>query len=156
MFFVFLTSLVNASSHTKCISLSNQKCKIQPTVINLHPNEYSQELHYYPFAVKLDKYVGSCSTLNDLSNRVCVKKTEASCECKCKFDERKCTWDQWWNNDKCRCDCKKHHICEKYYIWNPTTCSCETGKYLANIMDDSTITCDEIIQKTKTIPTNFN
>ena len=50
---------------------------MQPTLINLHPNEYNQELRYYPFAVKLDKRVGSCNTLNDLSNRVCVpKKTE--------------------------------------------------------------------------------
>ena len=38
----------------------------------LHPNEYSQEFHYYPFAVKLDRCVGSCNPLNDLSNKVCV------------------------------------------------------------------------------------
>ena len=36
-----------------------------------------------------------------------------SCECKCKFDERKCNSDQWWNNDKCKCECKKRHVCEK-------------------------------------------
>ena len=30
-------------------------CMIQPTLINLHPNEYSQKFHYYPFAVKLDR-----------------------------------------------------------------------------------------------------
>ena len=30
---------------------------IEPTLINLHPNEYSQEFHYYPFAVKLDRCV---------------------------------------------------------------------------------------------------
>ena len=35
-----------------------------------------------------------------------------SCECKCKFDVTKCKSNQWWNNDKCRCECKKH-ICEK-------------------------------------------
>ena len=29
-------------------------------------------LHYYPFAVKLGRYVGSCNTLIDLSNKVCV------------------------------------------------------------------------------------
>ena len=29
----------------------------------LHPNEYSEELHYYQFAVKLDRCVGSCNTL---------------------------------------------------------------------------------------------
>ena len=39
---------------------------------NLHPNKYSQELHYYSFTNKLDQYVGSCNTLNDLSNKVCV------------------------------------------------------------------------------------
>ena len=43
MFIVLLASLDNASSHTKCISLSSQKCEIQPTLINLHPNEYSHE-----------------------------------------------------------------------------------------------------------------
>ena len=26
-----------------------------------------------------------------------------SCECKCRFDGRKCNSDQPWNNDNCRC-----------------------------------------------------
>ena len=77
MFIGLLTGIVNGSNHTKCLSLSNQKCITQTTVINLHPNEYSQELHYYPFAAKVDRCVGSCNTLNDLSNKVCVpNKTE--------------------------------------------------------------------------------
>ena len=86
----------------------------KPILFNLHPNEYSQELRYYPFVVNLDRYVGSCSTLNDLSNKVCLpNKTEdlnlsmfnmitginepkiltkhTSCEYKCKFGGRK--WD---------------------------------------------------------------
>ena len=45
---------------------------IQPTLINLHPNEYSQAFHCYSFAVRLDRYVGSCNTLNDLSNKVWI------------------------------------------------------------------------------------
>ena len=40
------------------MSLSNQKCITQPILINLHPNKYSQEFHYYPFAVKLDRFAG--------------------------------------------------------------------------------------------------
>ena len=28
-----LISLVNSSSHTKCVSLSNQKCEIQPALL---------------------------------------------------------------------------------------------------------------------------
>ena len=96
---------------------------IQPALINLHLNQYSQELHYYPSAVKLDRCVGSCNTLNDLSNKVCVpNKTKdlyisifnmiaginkpktltklVSCKCKGKFDGRKYNSDQWWNYDK--------------------------------------------------------
>ena len=50
---------------------------IWPFLINLHPNECSQKLHYYPFTVKLDRSVGSCNTLNNLSNKLCVPyKTE--------------------------------------------------------------------------------
>ena len=124
MFIVLLTSIVNVSNHTNCVLLKNQKCMIQPTVINLHPDEYSQEFHYYPFSVKLKRDTGSCNTLNDLSNKVCIaNKTEdlnisvfniitgitesetltkhISCQCKCKFDGRSCDSDQWWNNDKC-------------------------------------------------------
>ena len=44
------------------MSLSNQKYKIQSTLFNLHPNEYNQELHYYPFAVKLDRCAGNFNT----------------------------------------------------------------------------------------------
>ena len=77
MFIVLLTSIINVSNHTKCVSLSNQNYEIQPTLINSHPNEYSQKLHYYQFEVNLDKCVGSCNTLNDLSNKACVQnKTE--------------------------------------------------------------------------------
>ena len=77
MFFVLISDIVNASNNTKCILSSNHKCLIQPTLINLHPNVYSQEFHYYPFSVKLDRCAGNCNTLNDLSNKVCVpNKTE--------------------------------------------------------------------------------
>ena len=90
-----------------------KKCEIQATLISLYPNGYSQELNYYLFAVKLDKCVGSCNTLNDLCNKVCVSiKTKdlnlsrfamisginelktltkkISCGCRCKFYGKKC------------------------------------------------------------------
>ena len=57
MFIVIVSSTVQASNHVKCVSLSNQNCMIQPSLINLHPNEYSQEFHYYSFSVKLDRCV---------------------------------------------------------------------------------------------------
>ena len=62
-------------------------------------------------------------------------------------------------NDKCRCECENleiHPVCQKDYTWNPTACSGENGNYSASIIDDSVITCHEIIEETKTISTNFN
>ena len=65
IFIGLLTGLVNGSNHTKFESSINQKCEIKPTLINLHPNKYSQ------------KFVGSCNSLNDLSDKVCLpNKTE--------------------------------------------------------------------------------
>ena len=101
------------------------------------------------FTVKLDRCTGSFNTLNYLFNKACVpNKTEGlnlsvfnmitginesktltkhiSCECKFKFDGRKCNSNQKWNNDKRRCECKnpeKHCVCEKDYICNPATYS---------------------------------
>ena len=78
-----------------------------------------------------------------------------SCECNCRFDERKCNSDQWWNNDRCWCKCKKRHVCEKNYIWNPATSSCENGNYLVIITDDSAIASADIM-KPYNKETNFN
>ena len=112
MFIIVLSNRLNASNRTKCVLLNNQKCEIQPTLIDLHPNEYTQDFHYYPFEVKLDRRTGSFNTLNDLSNnKACVlNKTkdinlsvfnmitgineskaltkDISYECKRKFDEQ--------------------------------------------------------------------
>ena len=116
--------------------------------------------------------------MNDLTNKVCapdktedlnlnvfnmitgINKSETLTkhilsECKCRSDGRKCNLDQWWNNDKCRCECKKRHAYEKDYVWNPSTWNCENGKYLASIMDDSVNMCDEVIESYDD-ETNFN
>ena len=82
-----------------------------------------------------------------------------SCECKCTFKGTKCDSDQWWNNNKCWCECIKRHICEKYYVCNTATCNYENGKYLASVLDDSAVSSDEIKEsykeETKAIPSNF-
>ena len=44
----------------------------QPVVTNLHLNEYRRGLRYNTFPIDLDRSMGICNTLNDLSNRVCV------------------------------------------------------------------------------------
>ena len=118
---------------------------------------------------KLDQCAGICNTLKGLSNKVHVpnkikdlnlsvfkmitgineSKTlmkHMSCECKSKFDGTKCDSKQWWNKDKFWCECKKHNTCANNSIWNPATWNCENGKYLASIMDDSLVICDEVIE----------
>ena len=47
-------------------------------------------------------------------------------------------------------------MCKKDYIWNPTTWSFENAKYLATITENSVITCDKIIEETKTLTVGFN
>ena len=71
--------------------------------------------------------------------------------------------NQKWNNDKCRCECKKYQIFEKAYIWNPASSSYKNSKYLASSIDNSLIICEEIIdaeansydEETKTVTTNL-
>ena len=46
IFIGLLTGLVHGANRTKCVSLNNQKWMIQLTLINLHPNECSQESNF--------------------------------------------------------------------------------------------------------------
>ena len=80
-----------------------------------------------------------------------------SCQCTFKFDSsRKSNSNRKWNNDKCQCEWKKHHVYEKDYIWNSATCGCNNDKHLASFIDYSLIACDEIKEEAKPIPTKFN
>ena len=124
-----LASIVNTPGNAKCISLNTQQCMTQPTFINLYPNEYIEGLRYYAFAANLNRGLGICNTLHDLSNKVCVpNKTEdlnmivfnmireineskmltkhISFECKCQLHGIKYTSNQKWNNEKCWRECK--------------------------------------------------
>ena len=40
--------------------------------------------------------------------------------------------------------------------WNPATCSCKNGKYLASIMNDSAIACDEVTESYDEQTKTFN
>ena len=42
---------------------------------------------------------------------------------------------------------------EKYYIWNHAACTCENGKYLESIIDNSVFTCGKVIEVSKTVLT---
>ena len=128
----------------------------------------SQECHYYSLAVKLERYVGSCNTLNGFSNKVYVpNKTEGSnrsnfnvitginesktltkyisCKFKVNLIEENVIQINCGIMINVDVSIKTSYIC-KNQIWKPSTCSCKNEKHLASIMDDSTITCDEVIE----------
>ena len=82
-------------------------------------------------------FVGSCNTLNSLSNKLLVpnKREDLNihvfnmitginqskilakhvCECKCKFDGRKCNSNQKWNNKKFRWNIKQNKNIYHYF-----------------------------------------
>ena len=37
---VYWTSTIDTSNHTRCVSLNNQKCIMQPALTNLHPKKF--------------------------------------------------------------------------------------------------------------------
>ena len=121
----------------------------EPTLIGLHPNEYSQEFYYYPSAVILDRCLESWNTylikcLLKLKRRFKSKSFQYDYRNKWIKNIRKAYYanvsvDLMEENViqinvgiTINVDAsvyKKQHICEKDYIWNPVTCSCENEIY---------------------------
>ena len=159
VFFTGLTILqtVNPLNVTsfKCISMTNQECKVRPEIVNVN----SDESVFYPFSIKTSKCSGSCNNINDPYAKMCVPdvvknlnvkvfnlmsrtnetrhiKWHETCKCKCRLDASVCNNKQRWNDDKCRCEFFNKGVCHKGYIWNSSNCecerdtSCDVGEYL--------------------------
>ena len=58
MFFGGNLSNVNS---LKCVSISNQECKVRPEIININSNNPS----FYPYSVDINKCNNSCNNIND-------------------------------------------------------------------------------------------
>ena len=118
--------------------------------------------------------MGICNTLNDLLidyvfqtkqkiwtwiitgiNKLKTLTRRISWKCKCKFDVSQCNLNQEWNNNKCWCESKNCQTCREDNSWNSSICICENSKYLGSIIDNSVITCDEIINATDSVSTNI-
>ena len=124
MFIKLLTSIESTCNHTRCISLSHQKWRTRPTLINLHPNEYSQELRYYSFAVNLDRCVGSYNTLDDLSNRVYVpNETEDWNLSIFNMVTRKIGSNALTKHISCKCECTMIDVGVSVKIWKSIVCT---------------------------------
>ena len=65
IFFGFNLSNVNL---WKCVSMSNQECKVRPKIININSNEPS----FSPYSVKIKKWSNSCNNKSDPYPRTCV------------------------------------------------------------------------------------
>ena len=133
----------------ECISVVNQECMPRPKILDV--NEGVGEALFYPY-VLINKYSGSCNTLDDPMAKMCVpnivKRINTkvynflmrlnetpnvlwykSCKCICQLNSSVCNKKQIWNSDTCRCDCNEDFAsiinCTKGYTWNPSTCKCQ-------------------------------
>ena len=131
--------------------MNNQDCKTRTKIININNNEPV----FYHFSINVNKCSGSCSNINDPYVKWCVpdvlkninvkvfnlmpwsnqtKHTEwhETCKYKCRLDASVFNNKQKWNEDKCRCECRKElsdkERCDKGFTWNPSNCNCECDK----------------------------
>ena len=56
----------------ECLSLINQECMPRPKILNV--NEGIGEALFYPCNVLVNKYSGSCDTLDNPMSKICVPK----------------------------------------------------------------------------------
>ena len=52
----------------KCVSRSDQECKIRPAIMNINSNEPL----FYPDSVLVKKFSGSCNDINNPFAKLCV------------------------------------------------------------------------------------
>ena len=143
----------------ECVSVIIEKCMSRPKIINLNADEPV----FYPRNIKINKCGGDCNNINDPMAKLCVPDIvrdmnikvfnliarinetrkvvwHETCKCVCRLTSAVWNDRQEWNENKYRCECKEDLInklvCDKGYMWNPSTCSCgydrycETGQYL--------------------------
>ena len=54
----------------ECLSVINQKCMSRPKILDV--NEGVGEALFYPYNVLVNKYSGSCNTLDEPMAKMCV------------------------------------------------------------------------------------
>ena len=136
----------------ECVSVINEKCMSRPQITDFNKNEPM----FYPLSIKVNKFSGDCNNINDPMAKLCVPNIvkdmnikvfnllarinetrkiiwHETCKCVCRLTSAICNDRQEWNENKCRCECKEDLVsklaCDKRYILNPSTCSCERDRY---------------------------
>ena len=164
------------------VSVINEKCMSRLKIINLNADEPV----CYPLSIKVNKCGGDCNNINDPMAKLCVPNIvkdmnikvfnllarinetrkilwHETCKCICRLTSAICNDRQECNENICTCKCKEDLVsklvCDKGYMWNPSTCSCvcdrycETGQYLdykncvcrKKIIDDLIEQCTSIV-----------
>ena len=121
---MYFGNLSNVNS-LECVSMKNQECKVRPEIVDINSNN----LIFYPFSIKINKFSGNCNNINDPYATICVPDTvkdlnvkvfnlmtltnetihikwHETCKCICRLDKIVCNSKQRWNEDKCRCNVK--------------------------------------------------
>ena len=145
-----LPGVNSLSAPLKCISVTNQKHKTRPEIININ----SEEPVFYPFSIKTSKCSGNCNNMNDPYAKMCVPdvikninvkvfnlisrtnetrhiKRHEKCKWQCRLDASVCNNKQRRNKDKCRCECEELNdkgVFDRGFIWNPSNRECECNK----------------------------
>ena len=66
----FSCNVLNVNS-LECVLMNNQECKIRQEIININTNEPV----FYPYSITINKFKGSCNTINDPYAKICVPDT---------------------------------------------------------------------------------
>ena len=116
-----------------CLSLNDQKCKVQKTTID---NDYMT----FPYKIKVDRCVGSFNDVNDPYSKVCVPdivknvsvkvfnlisqqnelrkvKFHKSCRCDCLLNKIEYNDEQRWNKAKGRFEYLKTENCDNNFFF---------------------------------------
>ena len=109
-----------STNQLSCISVTNEKCKVGPEIINVNTDEPV----FFPFSIKTSKCSGSCNNISDSYAKISVPdvvknlnvkvfnlmsranetrhiKWHETCKCKRRLDTSACNNKQRWNDDKC-------------------------------------------------------
>ena len=80
-FFAGLTILSSVNFLTitplRCISMTNQECKVRPEIVNVNSNEPL----FYPLSIKTSKCSDSCNNINDPYAKMCAPDVVKKLKC---------------------------------------------------------------------------
>ena len=65
---IFFGCNLSSVNSLKCISISNQECRVRPEIVNIN----SKKPLFFPFSIKTSKCSGRCNNINDPYANLCV------------------------------------------------------------------------------------